>query len=438
MDTAQIRREFVGSIRLLGAGEARLLAGAVAVAVGFAVWVGATGAALNFGLDLGEQPTSVAAWEATSTVALGLVVLLWVVLPAVAVTYLVDRAVTNANGNVHQRYRVTHPFLLVAPFLLLFAVGVVVAVGLGSVPGPLLAGLSVVGLFALVRTVPASYRVFSFSRPRFVEFSLCLALAVDAIAIPVSAATLTGRQAMVDAAAAGIGAKFGTTAVETLLVGSTTVGGLTVPNLLAATAGVPVALTLLYFVVQLVVAQVTRMRSPDVPRGELRTGQRYPDFAHPMHGKSTDDSTATTSSGSTSTTTSSSTTATAGSAGTSSTSSGSASGSASAGSAGGSAATTSTPASTATTGSGASTETASVADAPDDEDDEDDVSHTKVFKPPSDDDFDSPSTEASETTSEDTAVVSEDGYVCPSCEDRYGADASFDYCPTCGSELESA
>jgi RNA polymerase subunit RPABC4/transcription elongation factor Spt4 len=79
-----------------------------------------------------------------------------------------------------------------------------------------------------------------------------------------------------------------------------------------------------------------------------------------------------------------------------------------------------------------------VADAPDDEDDEDDVSHTKVFKPPSDDDFDSPSTEASETTSEDTAVVSEDGYVCPSCEDRYGADASFDYCPTCGSELESA
>jgi rRNA maturation endonuclease Nob1 len=66
------------------------------------------------------------------------------------------------------------------------------------------------------------------------------------------------------------------------------------------------------------------------------------------------------------------------------------------------------------------------------------VSHTKVFKPPSGDDLDvdDGASDASTTSSEETAVVSESGYVCPSCEDRYGADASFDYCPTCGSELE--
>jgi hypothetical protein len=413
MDTTRILREFVGSVRLLWSGEAKLFAGALVVAVGYAVWLGATGAALAFGFDLGGQPTAVATWEGMSLLAVGLAALAWVVVPAAVVTVLVDRAVTNANGTVHQQYRVRHPFLLVAPFLLLFVVGVGVAVAVGERTGAVLAGLSAVGLFALVRTVPASYRVFSFSHPRLVEGLLFVALVVDAVALPVSVATLTGRQAIVDAASAGLGQRFATSAVETVLTGSTTVAGVSVPYLLGATAGVPVALTLSYFLVQGVVAGVTRLRSPDTPRGNLRTGQRYPDFARPVRGASGAESTPTSSA-------TRSSTASRHSAGPSSTES--------AGTADGGSGSTPTPSASA---GDTATETDS-SDVTGDEADSDDVSHTKVFKPPSDGDFDA----GNETGSEETAVVSGNGYVCPSCEDRFGPEASFEYCPTCGSELE--
>lgn len=406
MDTRRILREFVGSVRLVASGEAKLLAGALAVAVGYAAWVGATGMALAVGFGLGGQPTAVATWEATSPVAVGVAALAWVVVPAAVVTALVDRAVTNSNGTVRQQYRVTHPFLLVAPFLLLFAVGVGVAVVVGGRPVAVLAGLSAVGLFALFRTVPASYRVFSFSHPRLVEGLLFVALAVDSVALPVSAATLTGRQAVVDAASTGLGQRFGTSVIGTVLTGSTTVAGVTVPYLLGASAGVPVVLALAYFVVQGAVAGVTRLRSPDVPRGNLRTGQRYPDFARPVRGASGTGSTPRSSS-----TKPASTEPT------------------SAGSAGSTDA--STVAQTQATSDGdTATETAG-SDVSDGESEEDDVSHTKVFKPPSDGDVDADGA----TDGEETVVG--DGYVCPSCEDRFGPDASFEYCPACGSELET-
>jgi len=434
MDTARIRRDFVASLRLPVTDERRLLGGALVVALGYAIWIGATGAALNFGLDFGEQPASVAAWQATSTASLAAAVLLWVVIPAGVVTYLVDRAVTNASGNVRQYYRVSHPLLLVAPYLLVVGLGLAAAVALGELPVALLGVLSVFGLFALIRTVPASYRVFSFSHPRLAELFVFAGLAVTALAIPVSAASVTGRQAIVDAAAAGIGAKFGTTAVETLLTGSTTVAGVAVPSLLGAVAVVPAGLALLYTLVQLGTAQVQRMRQPDVPRSELRTGQRYPDFARPMYGKSSSSSSAPTSASDGGSTVSSSPVS-------SPTSSTDASSSQSNSPSGTASATTDTAESTPDSDESDEAE----GDNEDEQEDLDETSHTRVFSPPAEDDdmeFDTgggtadSSGSTAETAGQDTAVVSESGYRCPSCDDRFDADASFEFCPTCGSELE--
>ena len=441
MDTAQIRREFVASLRLLVTGERRLLGGAVAVAVAYAVWVGATGAALNFGLDFGDRATSAAAWQATGTATVVLVVVLWVLVPAAVVTFLVDRAVTNANGNVRQHYRFTHPFLLVAPYLLLAVGGIGAAVALGEATAALLGVASALGLFALVRTVPASYRVFSFSHPRLAEALLFLALCVDAVAIPVSAATLTGRGGIVDAAASGLAGKVGTSTVETALVGATTVADVTVPYLLGATALVPVALVGMYFAVQVVAAQVNRTRSPDVPRSELRTGQRYPEFARPMHGNSGRSKSGSKSAGNqsdseqsgSSTTPAASTgaaTATASGAGQSA----SASAASSSGAGGGASAGTAT-ASKGTTGGDDSTEPADDGNDEADDDEYDERSHTRVFKPPSGGGFGAG--DGDDASGGKDGTDADGGYRCPSCGDRYGADASFDYCPTCGSELQA-
>jgi hypothetical protein len=425
MDTARIRREVGASLRLLATGERRLLVGALALVLGYAVWVGATGAALNFGLNVGDQPASVAAWQATSTLVLALLLVFWILIPAGVGTYLTSRALTNANGNIRQQYRVHHPFLLAAPFLAIVVAGVATAIALGTLPAAVLAVLSACSLYALVRTVAASYRVFSLSRPLLTYTSLFVSLAATAVAIPASAATLTGRQAIVDAAAAGLSNKLGTGAVETFLTGSTAVAGTSVSLLLAATVVLPAGSSILYFATQAVVGVVNRARDPEVRGAQLRTGQRHPDFAKPSYDdtasapRSQSASASTPTNGTVTTKPSGSTTAT----------SASSNGKTSA---------TATDSVAETT---ASDEPADDAD----ETDEDDVSHTKVFKPPSDDDLEMESPEApggggsvGGTTGENTAVVSEDGYVCPSCDDRFGADASFDYCPTCGSELENA
>jgi len=434
MDTARIRREFGASLRLLATGERRLLAGAVALALGYAVWVGATGAALNFGLSLGDQPTSIAAWEATGTASLALLLGLWILVPAGAGTYLTSRALTNANGNIHQQYRVRHPFLLAAPFLIIVVAGLAGGVVLGTLPAALLAILGAVSLYALVRTVAASYRVFSLSRPLVTYAFLFVSLSATAVALPVSAATVTGRQAVVDAAAAGIGSRLGTSAVETVLTGSTTVTGVTVPLLLGTVVVLPAGLSVLYFAIQGVVGLVNRARSPEVRGAQLRTGQRHPDFAKPSYDGGA--SGATSQSG-----------AKSGSSSTDTAARGSATATQSTGSATATSTSTSTTSAGSTTSNGGSEAAGAETSSADATDDEDEVSHTKVFKPPSDDDFEmgsadaaggGDSTDPGGTASESTAVVSEDGYVCPSCNDRFGGDASFDYCPTCGSELEKA
>jgi hypothetical protein len=424
MDTARIRRELGGSIRLLWAREQWLWGGVVAVLAGFALWVGATGAALNYGADFAGQPLSVSAWSTTTTVVFATVTVLWVVAPALLVTSLVDRYVTNVSGNVHTHYRVDHPVLLVVPFLLLVVAGVAGAVALGTVPTALAAALLAVGLLVLVRTLAYSYRVFSFSVPILVEAALVVSLAATAVALLVGAATLAGRRTFVENAADGVADLVGSPTVADVLTGTTTAGPVTVSTLLGLAAALPTGLAVVYILVQNAVGLVSRLREPDVPRSQLRTGQRYPDFARPIAEQSAP------------------ATSSDPNAPTSPDSPGNgASGSASQGDSSG----TSATADTETAAADGASDAGKSADVG--EESTDDVSHTKVFTAPDDDEFDGavpgvddvPGTDGGD---EETAVVGNagggaDGYRCPTCDDHFGPDTDFAYCPTCGTELQS-
>jgi hypothetical protein len=435
MDTARIRRELGGSIRLLWAREQWLWGGLFATLAGFVLWVGATGAALNYGAEFAGQPLSVTAWSSTTTVVFATVLVLWVVAPAALVTYLVDSYVTNVSGNVQTHYRVDHPVTLVAPFPVLFAVGAGAAVALGDAPAALAGALVAVGLLTLVRTVAYSYRVFSLSVPLLVHLALFVSLAVTAIALLTGAAIVAGRRAFVEDAAAGVADLLGSGTVADVLVGTTTVGPVTVSTLLGLAAVLPVGLAVGYILFQSLAGVTNRVREPDVPRSQLRTGQRYPQFARPIAEQSTVESP-------------SRSTSTSPSAGNGTTNSPGSSPDT----------TTDTAAvdsdSASTVGNaqndGAVADTATSEDDGTDSADKDDVSHTKVFTAPDDGDFDAdvPDVEdASGATgggNEETAVVgstggsSDDGngYRCPTCAESFGSDTNFAYCPTCGTELQ--
>jgi hypothetical protein len=429
MDTARIRRELSGSVRLLWARERWLWSGVVAVLAGFALWVGATGAALNYGAEFAGQPLSVTAWSSTTTVVFATVTVLWIVVPAALVTYLVNSYVTNVSGNVHTHYRVEHPVTLVVPVLVLFAVGAAGGVALGEVPTALAGALVAAGLLLLVRTLAYSYRVFSFSSPFVVWVGLFVSLAVTAVALLVGTATVAGRRAFVEDAAAGVSALLGSGTVADILTGTTTAGPVTVSTLLGLAAVLPAGFALSYILVQILVGLGNRFREPDVPRSQLRTGQRYPGFAHPI------------AEGSGRTPTAPDTAASATNGGPSQSSNDpSRTGS-------------SGPAATADSdlsGDDADDADQLTADTGETDDGVDDVSHTKVFTAPDDGfDGDVPGVDDAPAQSDDeTAVVGSadstdrnddrggDGYRCPTCADSFESDTNFAYCPTCGTELQ--
>jgi rubrerythrin len=419
---------------LLWSDELWLYSGAVTVLAGFALWVGATGAALRYGADFAGVELSVVEWSSLTTIVLGVVTVLWLLAPAALVTYLVHGRLTNVSGNVHTHYRVQHPSLLVVPVLVLFAIGVGAAVGLGETPTALAGALALVALLAVIRTVAYSYRVFSFSVPLLVYAGLFVSLVVVAVTLLVAAGQAAGRRAFVEAAAGGVGDLLGTSAVEDVLLGSTTAGPLTVSTLLGLTAGLPVGVAAVYIPVQSAFGLVARVRKPDVPRSKLRTGQRYPAFARPISEQAAGGRSANTS------------------------------------------ASGSTPADTAEAADGgpdASTDSvesaggdagAASADGADEADDEDgdapidEASHTRVYTAPDDADFDGavpgvdevPDAMPAESSSEgaaggETAVTESEagtdgsdvgGYRCPTCSEAFDADTNFAYCPTCGTELE--
>jgi hypothetical protein len=409
MDTGRIRRELVAAVRLPATEERWIVAGTLVALVAWGLWVAATGAALNYTAAFAGIPITVEPWTTTTTVALAVTAVLWVLAPAAVVAYYLTRYLTNPHDNIAQHYRLQHPLLLVLPPLVLFAAVAGAGIAREAISGPVASVLLLLGILVLVRTVAYSYRVFSFSVPWLTQAFVFLTAVVVGITLLVSGAVLAGRQAFVEHAASGVGDLLGVDGVVALTMGSTTVGGVTVPTLPGIAAGLPVALSVLYLAVQILAGLIARLRKPDVPRSDLRTGQRYPSFAHPrsdsQDGSGGDeasleqehDQAASSASGADSGTQES------GPAGT----------------------------------SDGTTAGADVAEAP---------GHTKVFTPPDAEGTPNDSASGGAIDADDsgdngreTAVVADaSGYACPSCGDEFPADVDFAFCPACGTELEPA
>jgi len=429
MDTARLRRELGSSFRLLVTEERWMFGGLVAGLVAYGLWVGATGAALHYGLEFAGRPITVSPWTTLTTAVFGVVVVLWVAVPALLGTALIDRYLTNVSGNLRQYYRVQHPSTLVVAPVVMFGLGAAAGVVSGGFAAPLLAALAVIGLVVLVRALAYSHRVFSLSVPRILQGCVAVSLGVLAIGVLVAGATVAGRTGFVASAAAGIGELLGVAGLGGMLLGGTQVGSLSVPTLPAVAAGLPVTLAVVYLLVQSLAGLVTRGLGVTVPRSQLRTGQRYPEFARPTTGVQVEPATETDDPGRSDGSESAAdggerTTPGAGDAGTS-----------------------------ADTDSSQPTGEQETAEAAGSEDGTRSHGNTRVFTPPEDGDFDDAVPDA--TTGDgaagtDVSVAApaaseadgdadspvDDGYWCPSCNDEFPTGANFAYCPTCGAELE--
>lgn len=397
MQLDRLRRGLHISLRTVLVREWRLFGGMALWLFVYALWTGATGAALSqFAslLDVTLDP-----WTTETTVAALFAVTLWVLLPAVAATWLVIRELTNVSSNIAEEYRI-YPLLLLVPPVVgvtctLGAVGVV-----GAESRPLLVAAVVAALFFQIRTLAYSYRVFSGSYPRVQQLSFFVTSAVLLFVLLVDSGIALGQEAFVSDAVTGLGDTFGVTGAGAFVDGTSTVAGLSISTRYGVAIVTPLVLSSSYVSVQFLVGLVVRLRGKAVPRSKLRTGQRYPEFARPTAtnqsslSNTTEKQTATAAS-----TTGGGTDSSATSAGTDSP-------------AGGSTA-TGTSAGLSDTGD----DTSSDSQDQTSEDDQEDISHTRVFTP--------------SATDEQTVV--ERGEECPVC----GADlaAGADSCHSCGTTL---
>jgi len=466
------REDLVSSVRLAVTDEARLFAGGLLALVIYALWVGLSGAALSFGADALNVGLSPEPWTGAKTGLVAVALLAWVLVPAAVAARLLVGQLTNESGNVAQRYRYRYPAVLLAPPAVLLVVAAAATVGLSGPPWPVFAVLVFAALFLLVRTLAYGYRVFSLSAPRALAGAAGLSFLALSLALLTGGAVLAGRQAYLVAVTEGFAGSLGVDGAVWLVDGSVTVAGATLPAAVAVAAAVPAGLSLLYLFVQTLAGVVNRAREPDVPRSELRTGQRYPDFARPTtSGGAGESGSPATSSPAGSTPSASGAGSPSGTESTSGTGSTSGAGSPSAsGSAGGSTAGSASPAtppgssgpspgSSASGGSSGSERTADSGDSPTvdtgpaDPQVTDDVSNTRVYTPPGDDgggdDGDDPlsfgveggdggadaevGTDSGATGSADAAgATAED--VCPECGESHDPGAVF--CSACGAALE--
>lgn len=256
---AELRR----SVAML-ASEWWLVAGGLAGYLTYGVWVIGTGLAVEaFEPSLATRTvTTVGSTGVTGLVVFAAVA--WLLVPAVAAAWLLDRHLSNVNGNLVSRYRIDHPGVLPAPPGVLMLVATVAAIAVGPRP-PVLAVLAIASVLLLVRTVAFGRRVYSFSpKPLFAAM-----LAVSGLAL--AAAWLVHAPGLPGSAgerAAGAGV---TTVVETGL----TAAGVGSGTALGVLVTVPAALSGLYLAVQTVVARRVRARAP-LSNPVKRAEQRYP------------------------------------------------------------------------------------------------------------------------------------------------------------------
>lgn len=414
--TGRRRRELGDSFRLLGRDEQWFLRDLLVGVAVLAVWVAATGvlatrlaSALDLALGLG-------AGESPSRAVIAVFGVLWLLLPAIAVVRRLRTRTLNLRGNVEQYYRLAHPAALLAPPAVLVLASGVLVLALGALPWYAAFVLVPVGLFALVRTLAFSYRVYSFSHPLVVQLlaglSTVLLLGSSLVALGIA----TDRRALVDQVLLVAG-------LPTWIAGTVSVEGVAISGV-AAVALVPLLLALAYVLVQTVVALGVRLFEPDLDRSKMRTGQRYPPFLPEV--TSVQPSTTPDSADSVAPETDSDT--------------------------------------TPVDGTAAGSDDVAAADATDDTveggesegEDLDDVSNTRVFTPPAGDDSSGldagTGTDAGATTgagtSDDAATetravrsdeagdaTSETREYCDACGESFSVDTTVRFCPNCGGAL---
>lgn len=392
MDTRDTRRELGRSARLLVGEERWLFVGFLVGGAGYLIWLAGTGVAVSRVATLAVGSYSVDPWSGEATALVVAFALLWVVLPsAVAVRY-VTANVTNLRGNVEQYYRFDRPPVALVPPLVALAGAVAFGVARGdATSGPLVA-LGVANTLLLVRTVAYSYRVYSFSTPRLLRALVFLAAVVATTATATRTSSLAGQTALVEAAAAHYG-------VTETVFGTVVRVGVSAPLLPLAAVATPGVLALAYVCLQLFASLVVRARRPDVPRSAVRAGQRYPQVVRP--GTSDRFATGTASS-------------TGDADGGADTGARTGSESGEAGADGASGRSDDTAESGPTDGSGSTG---------------DNVSQTRVYTPPEDDEKVAPDSAADGSDAQKNEF-------CPICGETYAAHAGYTNCPNCNAVLE--
>ncbi|GGN90669.1 zinc ribbon domain-containing protein [Haloarcula pellucida] len=390
--------EFRRSISLLRS-EVWVLTGALLGALCYGAWVLATGIAVGSATPGLASSVVTTVGDVTVTGLSVLALVLWVVVPAIAVSVLAGRRFRNEHGNLEKRYRLDHPALLLALPGLVMGGCLVATVTAGRSPAVTAIAL-VASVHLLVRTVAYGYRVYTLSVPRLFTASLAVGGAALAGGWLVAATVLAERSET----AGGLVARSGlSSVVETGL----TLAGVGPADALAVLVSVPALLATAYLAVQLVAGTVVRIQAP-LSNPTRRPGQRFPIMPPVSRGDAGENGAVAVGSGS-------------------------------------------------DDGEADTVDEVSAEDEPDTTDDAsaDDRSHTRVFTP------DDPVPENSGTPTEvatvdgmghdeddtddgwedDTAVFSFDREdsspdVCEGCGETIAADAEVSFCPNCGERLD--
>ncbi|QIO23371.1 zinc ribbon domain-containing protein [Haloarcula sp. JP-L23] len=390
--------EFRRSISLLRS-EVWVLTGALLGTLCYGAWVLATGIAVGSAIPGLASSAVTTVGDVTVTGLSVLALVLWVVVPAIAVSVLAGRRFRNEHGNLEKRYRLDHPTLLLALPGLVMGGCLVATVTAGRSPAVTAIAL-VASVHLLVRTVAYGYRVYTLSVPRLFTASLAVGGAALAGGWLVAATVLAERSET----AGGLVTRSGlSSVVETGL----TLAGVGPADALAVLVSVPALLATAYLAVQLVAGTVVRIQAP-LSNPTRRPGQRFPIMPPVSRGDAGENGAVAVGSGS-------------------------------------------------DDGEADTVDEVSAEDEPDTTGDasDDDRSHTRVFTP------DDPAPENSGTPTEvatvdgmghdeddtddgwedDTAVFSFDREesspdVCEACGETIAADTAVSFCPNCGERLD--
>lgn len=241
-----------------------LLVGGIAGVLLYGAWVLVTGLLLESVVPAAGATvlTSVATTSVTVRVAVAAVV--WLLVPAAVVTWLLNRQLSNTYGNLVSQYRFDHPGVLPAPTGVIVALTTVAAVAVGP-RTPVLVVMAVAGVHLLVRTVAFGRRVYSFSpRPLF-------SVLVGTSAVALAAACLAGAPAVPGT----VGARMAAAGVPAVVETGLAITGLARGTALGVLVAVPALLSGLYLGVQAVVARRVRAKAP-LANPQKRAEQRYP------------------------------------------------------------------------------------------------------------------------------------------------------------------